>query len=330
MTKVSVIIPVYRVEKFIRSTIQSVLDQTFTDFELILVDDGSPDNSRGVCESFLDPRIKIISQVNRGLSGARNTGIRNAKGGIIAFLDGDDLWTNNKLEKHLAHLQNSPDVGVSFSRSEFINERGESLGTYQMPKLINITTSHLLFQNPVGNGSAPVLRREVLDSIGFENQTDSSLETWYFDENLQRSEDIDCWLRIATLTSWKIEGISDALTLYRVNSKGLSADLYKQLYSWEQVMNKAQVYAPVLICECISLARACQLRYLARQALRLRDGNAAVEFINRSLSTNWRIALKEPRRTILTAVASYLLKYLPSDSYSKFEKGILDFTARLR
>jgi hypothetical protein len=330
MVEISVIVPIYKVEKFVHSAIQSVLDQTFKDFELLLVDDGSPDGSRKICESFSDSRIRVISQTNRGLSGARNTGIRNAKGSILAFLDGDDLWRPNKLEKHLNHLYNFPEIGISFSRSEFIDERGESLGTYQMPKLSNITASHLLFQNPIGNGSAPVLRREVIDSVSFEHQVGNSLETWYFDENLRQSEDIDCWLRVAILTPWKIEGIPDALTLYRINSDGLSADLYKQLHSWEQVMDKAQAYAPTLINEWISLARAYQLRYLARQALRLQDGSTAVDFINRALSTNWRIAFKEPKRTVLTTIAAYLLKYLPANSYSKFEGGVLSFIGRLQ
>jgi glycosyltransferase involved in cell wall biosynthesis len=330
MAKVSIIIPIYKVEKFVSLAVQSVLDQTFTDFELLLVDDGSPDNSRAICESFSDQRIKVISQVNRGLSGARNTGIRNAKSDILAFLDGDDLWVQNKLEKHLAHLHDSPDVGVSFSRSAFIDEEGKSLGTFQMPKLSHITASHLLFQNPVGNGSAPVVRREVLDSISFKVQINSSFEIWYFDENLRQSEDIDCWLRVATLTPWKIEGIPDALTLYRVNSGGLSADLCKQLYSWEQVISKARTYAPELIDKWASLSRAYQLRYLARQALRLKDGKTAVELINKAFSSDWRMILKEPKRTVLTTTAAYLLKYLPANSYSNFEEIVLKFMGRLQ
>jgi glycosyltransferase involved in cell wall biosynthesis len=332
VTQVSIVIPIYRVEKFIYFAIQSVLNQTFSDFELLLIDDGSPDDSRKVCESFMDSRIRIISQENRGLSAARNTGIRHAKGDILAFLDGDDIWAPNKLEKHLEHLRKFPEVGISFSRSEFINDEGESLGNYQMPKLSDITASHLLLQNPIGNGSAAVIRREVLDSISYNSQiqVSNSNETWYFDENLRQAEDIDCWLRVAILTSWKIEGIPEALTLYRVNPKGLSADLYKQLQSWEKVIEKTRSYAPDLINQWISLAKAYQLKYLARQAIRLQDGDTAVALISQAIRTDWRILFSEPKRTLFTLIASYLLKYLPIQSYSKFEEKILCFTGGLQ
>src|SRR4028119_483182 len=105
MKKVSVIIPVYKVEKYVAATVQSVLQQTYKNFELLLIDDGSPDRSVEICQQFTDPRIKIISQTNRGLAGARNTGIRHAQGDYIALLDGDDMWLPNKLEKHIEHLE---------------------------------------------------------------------------------------------------------------------------------------------------------------------------------------------------------------------------------
>jgi glycosyltransferase involved in cell wall biosynthesis len=108
--KVSVILPVYGVEKYIAEAVRSVLAQTFSDFELLIIDDGSPDRSVEICRQFTDSRIRIIQQQNRGLSGARNTGIRYAKGEYLAFLDGDDLWAPEKLEKQVAHLDNSPKV----------------------------------------------------------------------------------------------------------------------------------------------------------------------------------------------------------------------------
>ena len=103
--KISVIVPIYGAEKWIEATVKSVLAQTLTDFELILVDDGSPDRSIEICESFDDPRIRIVRQENRGLPGARNTGIRHAKGELLAFLDADDIWRSDKLQKlSLIHI----------------------------------------------------------------------------------------------------------------------------------------------------------------------------------------------------------------------------------
>ncbi|MEH2035525.1 glycosyltransferase family 2 protein [Nostoc sp.] len=324
MEKISIIIPVYGVEKYISATVQSVLDQTYKKFELLIVDDGSPDRSIEICQQFTDSRIQIIHQANRGLAGARNTGIRHAKGRYLAFLDGDDLWLPEKLEKQIHHLENSPDIGVSFSRSAFIDEAGQALGTYQMPKLKQITTSYLLSCNPVGNGSAAVIRREVFEAIKFQDNLYGTSEDFYFDEHFRQSEDIECWIRISIKTNWQIEGIPEALTLYRVNSSGLSANMLKQLDSWEQVIEKTRCYAPEIVTQGETLARAYQLQYLARNAVRLQAGSMAVKLINRALITNWHILLENSRSTLLTLIAAYLLLLLPQYVYSKFEALVLN------
>jgi len=327
MKKVSVVLPVYRVEKYIGATIASVLAQTYKDFEILIIDDGSPDRSVEICQQFTDPRIKIIHQANRGLAGGRNTGIRHAQGEYLALLDGDDVWLPEKLEKHVEHLESSPDVGVSFSRSAFIDEAGKSLGTYLMPKLKEITPSYLLHENPVGNGSAAVIRREVFEAIKFQDNLYGTIEDFYFDEYFRQAEDIECWLRIAIQTNWQIEGISEALTLYRVNSAGLSASLLKQLEYLEKVIEKTRSYAPGLIAQWEGSAKAYQLRYLARSAVRLKAGSIAMKLINQALVAHWPILLEEPRRTLMTLAAAYLLWLLPLSLYSQMETFALKMTA---
>ncbi len=326
MKKISVIVPVYGVEKYIAATVRSVLEQTYSNFELIIVDDASPDQSIEICQEFKNSRIKIIHQENRGLAGARNTGIRHAQGEYLAFLDGDDLWSPEKLEKHVTHLENSPTVGISFSRSAFIDEAGNSLGNYQMPKLKGITTPYLLCRNPVSNGSASVIRREVFEAIKFQDNLYGIVEEFYFDERFRQSEDIECWIRISIQTGWQIEGIPEALTLYRVNSDGLSANMLKQLDSWEKVIEKTRSYAPELITQWEKLARAYQLRYLARRAVRMQAPSTALEMTYRALSTHWRILLEEPRRTLLTLVAAYSLWLLPRPLYCQMETLALKMT----
>lgn len=326
MKKVSVIIPVYGVENYIAAAVQSVLDQTYQNFEILIIDDATKDRSIEICQKFTDSRIKIIHQANRGLAGARNTGIRHAQGEYLAFIDGDDLWAPQKLEKHIAHLENSPNVGVSFSRSIFIDEAGKSLGTYQMPKLKDITTSYLLGRNPVGNGSAAVIRREVFEAIKFQDNLHGTVEDFYFDEHFRRSEDMECWIRISIQTDWLLEGISEALTLYRVNSSGLSADIFKQLDSLEQVIEKTRSYAKEIVAQWEKQARAYQLQHLARNAVRLQAGSIAVQLINKALVTNWRILLEKPRGTILTFVAAYFLWLLPQSIYSFIETLALKMT----
>ncbi|MCL1474293.1 glycosyltransferase family 2 protein [Argonema antarcticum] len=319
MKKVSVIIPIYNVEKYITVAVQSVLNQTYENFELLIVDDGSPDRSGEICQQFTDPRIKIVRQQNRGLAGARNTGIRNAQGVYLAFLDGDDLWLPEMLEKNIAHLESSPDVGISFNRSAFIDEAGNELGTYTMPQLKDIDLTCLLRGSPIGNGSAAVIRREVFATISFQDNLYGSVEDFYFDDSFRQSEDIEFWLRIVIQTPWKIAGIPDVMTLYRVNTASLSANFVKQFESWEKVFEKTRSYAPEKVEPWESMARAYQLRYLARSAVRMQAGAAAVQLINRSLSTYWRILLEEPRRTLLTLAGAYMLQLLPPAVYRQIE-----------
>jgi glycosyltransferase involved in cell wall biosynthesis len=326
MPKVSVIVPVYRVERYIAETIRSVLNQTYTDFELLIIDDESPDRSIEICQGFTDPRLKIIHQKNRGLAGARNTGIRQAQGNYLAFLDSDDLWLPQKLEKHIAHLEQHPTVGVSFSRSAFIDEAGQPLGIYQMPKLTEITPGYLFCRNPVSNGSCVVIRREVFEGIKFQENLYGTIEDFYFDDRFRQSEDIECWLRIALQTNWQIEGIPEALTLYRVNSGGLSANLIKQYESWEKIIENTQQYAPDFIREWGDKARAYQLRYLARRAISQRDGRLAVELVHRALRTDWQIIWAEPLRTLMTLAAAYLLWLIPASWYQSLERLAMNIT----
>lgn len=308
MKKVSVIIPVYNAEKYIAATVKSVFSQTYKNFEIIIIDDGTPDNSVKICQQFNDSRIKIIHQSNRGLPGARNTGIRHAQGDYLAFLDADDIWLPEKLEKHVEHLNNSPTVGISFCYSAFINEQGNSTGICQKPrKLYDITPSYVLCRNPVGNGSAAVIRREVFEDIKFQDNLYGTIEDFYFDERLRRAEDIECWLRISIRTHWRHEGIPEVLTYYRITSSGLSANALTQLRALEEVVEMTRSYAPDIIARCEKAAKAYHLRYTVRRLVSLGDGLTAAKLFNQVLANHWRILLEEPIKTVLTGVAAYIL-----------------------
>ncbi|MBD2355788.1 glycosyltransferase family 2 protein [Tolypothrix sp. FACHB-123] len=322
----SAIIPVYNSERSVAQTIESVLAQTYRDFEIIIVDDGCTDKSIDICKQFNDPRIKIVHQQNRGLAGARNTGIRHAQGEYLAFIDSDDLWLPQKLEKHLQHLEQSPQVGVSFSRSSFIDDEGKPLGIYQMPKLTEITPEYLFCRNPISNGSSVVIRRAVFEDIKFQENLYGEVEDFYFDDRFRQSEDIECWLRIALQTTWQIEGIPEALTLYRVNMGGLSANILKQYESWERILVKTQVYNPEFVELWGNKARAYQLRYLARRATRQRSPQMAVDLLHKAIKLHWRILLEEPRRTLISFGAAYLLWLLPQFVYQQLETFMMQIT----
>jgi glycosyltransferase involved in cell wall biosynthesis len=323
MKQVSVIVPLYGVEKYIAATVQSVLAQTYENFELILVDDGSPDRSVEICRRIKDPRIKILRQENQGPAAARNLGIRHAKGDYIALLDGDDLWHPDKLIKHVEHLESHPEVGVSFCRSALIDEADEPLGIYQLSKLEGITLLDLLCRTPIGNGSVPVMRRELFEAIQFNSPFESAPSYFDPDRRIHPSEDVECWIRIALTTQWQIAGIPEALTLYRVNSDGCSAKLLKKLDSWEQMLEQVATYAPEQIKPCKAPAMAYQYRHLARRAVTLRDGAVALELGLKSIATYPQILIEQPRRTLLTLVAAVLVRSLPLSFYRQCEARAL-------
>ena len=315
---VSVVMPVYNVQDYLSSAVFSVLKQTFQDFELILVDDGSTDTSNLICQVMAenDARIRVIWQRNRGLAGARNTGIRVSKGQYIAFLDSDDLWHPEKLNKHVKFLNEKPDVGVRYSASEFIDAEGHGIGLSQKPKCQDVNAKDVFLRNPIGNGSAPVIRKATLAEIAF--KVDGSVQ--FFNEVLRQSEDIECWMRIITTTNWKFAGIDQALTYYRVNDNGLSANIDKQFQSWQRACSLMAEYAPSFIARYVSLAKAFQYRYLARRAIRSKDTSGALRFVGKSLLINPLILFKDPLRSIVTVAAACCL-LLPQSIYMKLEKA---------
>jgi glycosyltransferase involved in cell wall biosynthesis len=322
MTAVSVIMPVYNVEKYLAPAIASVLAQTFTDFELIIVDDGATDGSAAIYSSFDDLRIRVIRQKNRGLAGARNTGIRNARGDYIALLDSDDLWRPEKLSAHVAHLQARPDLGVSYSASEFIDERGESLNLYMAPRLTGIDAGYILCRNPIGNGSAPVFRAQVFADIAFTRETPEGPERWYFDETFRYGEDIECWMRIAALTRWRFEGLAEPLTLYRIVSGTLSANTEKMFEHWSRMLARVEDYAPAIAAAYGNAARAYQLRYYARRAVQEGQKRKALTHLCSALALHPRMLIEEPRRCAVTIGAVALSTIMPREVFGRLQKRV--------
>jgi len=190
--QVSVIIPLYNKEKFIKRALDSVLAQTFRDFEVIIVDDGSTDNSVDVVKKLNDDRICLIQQENQGVSTARNTGIKNAKGKWIAFLDADDVWLPDNLMSHIELIKKHP--GIEWSTG-FSNRR-LSDGTLNVVSFKE--NSRQLFQGGVivdsfvfvcnGGGldtDGVMIHKKIFDRVGL------------MDTKLKTADDVDMWLRIA-------------------------------------------------------------------------------------------------------------------------------------
>ena len=305
--RVSVVMPVFNVAPYVAEAVQSVLDQTFTDFELVIVDDGGTDNSIAICQTFDDPRIRIVHQQNRGLAGARNTGIAQGRGDLIALLDSDDRWRPEKLMLHVIHLDADASVGVSYSGSRFIDADGHVLKQAQRPQLEAVTPHHVLCRNPVGNGSAAVIRRAALDQIVHADAKEPGRPR-YFDESFRQSEDIELWIRMSLTGGYRFDGIAPLLTDYRIVGGGLSANIARQFESWERVIDKVRSYAPGFVAQHGAAARAYQLRYLARRSVQLGDGAFALSLISEALSASRQPLWQEPRKTLTTLAAALVTR----------------------
>jgi glycosyltransferase involved in cell wall biosynthesis len=210
---VSVIVPAYNVSEFIVDALNSVLAQTFTDYEVIVINDGSPDTE--ALERALAPfmsRIVYLKQENRGVSAARNTGIKAARGPLVAFLDGDDTWLPNYLEVQVARIQADPTVDVLYPNVLLFggpSETGEEFMTI-CPSNGEVTFERLLLQEcNVSNCS--IARRETLVRAGL------------FDESLRSVEDFDLWLRVIKQGGC-IKYHRDVLARYRRRPGSLTAD----------------------------------------------------------------------------------------------------------
>jgi len=176
---ISVIIPVYNAEDFVGEAIESVLKQTVKPLEVILVNDGSTDASVEEIKTYI-PDVKLINQENKGIGGARNTGIKNAKGELFSFLDSDDLWTEDHLEILLSAIQQDENISiVSGYVEQFLNEKNEELSN-RIPKGQEVMAGYV--------AGASLIKKEVFDKVGL------------FDDTLTLAEYID-WFATHSINS---------------------------------------------------------------------------------------------------------------------------------
>ena len=319
--KATIVVPAYNVQATIAQTIAALLAQTFVDFEIIVVDDGSPDASAKIAARSGDARVRIVTQANRGLAGARNTGIAMARGAYIGFCDADDLWAPGKLAAHIAHLDANPRIGISYSGSALIDDASRPLGLSQRPRLTGVTAAHVFKRNPIGNGSAPVIRRAALDAIAFAHPETANRTCW-FDESFRQSEDIECWLRLMLTGAWAIEGVPGDLTLYRVNSGGLSAATDRQLAAWERMVAKLAPRYPAFFARHTPAARAYQLRYLARRAISDHNGPRAAQLARAAFAASRVPLVEEPLKTLSTFAAAAAISLIGARGFAQLRSGV--------
>lgn len=258
MPRISVIIPCRNSAKTLASTLSSLIHQTFCDWEAIVVDDGSTDETAEVLAAAArtDERIRIVGGSGKGASVARNLGLRSARADLIAFLDSDDVWDISRVSNFLSFLTENPDVDIAYSRFAFFNENPGDSPTRSTVPAKPLGVIDLLKENLVGTMSNVVVTRQALEAIGA------------FRDDMEHGEDRE-WLVRAAAKGCKIFGINQTLLHYRTSVGGLSSDLSKMFDGWRASAATAKAFGALPSPREMRAAEASYLRYLARRSLRL-------------------------------------------------------------
>ena len=223
---VSVIMPAYNSEKYIKAAIESALSQSFEKLEIIVSDDASIDQTVKIAEQLSgDGRIKIIKNANNGgVAAARNKAIEKSRGRYIAFLDSDDMWKKNKLEIQLAHMK-STDCGLCYSSYGYVDSNGKSYNSKNARIKASADYKSLLKDNFIGMLTV-VVDRQKTGEISFSQQ---------------RHEDLILWLEL-TKKGVSMSGIDQSLALYRVSNQSLSGNKAKAaLWRWRLYKNSQKL-----------------------------------------------------------------------------------------
>lgn len=299
--QVSVVIPTFNRAAFIADALQSVLNQTFQDFEIIVVDDGSTDDTAQIVQHVGDTRVRYLYQENRGVSAALNTGWRAARGEYIARLDSDDMWLPTLLQELVNTLDADPTLGVAYARAQGMNAQGEPL-----PQLLGArerfpgdTLASLVYSDFVCP-MAVIIRRAALEQVGG------------YDESLFATEDWDVWIRIAQ--SYRIAYVPRVLARYRFHAQNLtrsdSAQMERLMRDRVRVLDKfyAQPRVPASALAIRRLAyRNLYLDWMIRY-LERRDLASACRMFRRALQYAPARARFIPRAAAVTVYYLFLSK----------------------
>lgn len=215
MLKVDIIVPAYNAAKFLQAALESVVEQTFLDWRIILVDDGSTDETAQIAAVFkqrLGPKMLFLQQENHGLPAARNFAIQNSNAPFLALLDADDVWLPDRLEKSLPSFED-PTIGLSYGFVSLIDAEGRIIRTQDPDEQLHEGAIAAAIYKRSVDLPCPTItfRRACLAKVG------------EFDESMRASEDRDLWLRIAM--EYKVARIPKVIALYRISSGSMSTDI---------------------------------------------------------------------------------------------------------
>lgn len=256
---VSVVIPAYNASLHIRDTLQSVQNQTYENLEIIVVDDGSTDDTASIVKELAerDGRIRLLRQENRGVAAARNYGIEEACGEFIAPIDADDIWLPDKIEEQVRCFeQNGPEVGLVYTWWMGLSEDGYVTGYADRWDAEGYVYKSLLYRNFIGNASVPLIRRTAIDVVG---GYDTSLR----EQGGQGCEDWDLALRIAEYFEFRL--VRSYLTGYRKSVGSMSTSIESMAKSYILVIGKVKRKHAELPLEIFTWSSGSFFAYLAAQ-----------------------------------------------------------------
>ncbi|MGB7444911.1 MAG: glycosyltransferase family A protein [Coleofasciculaceae cyanobacterium] len=300
MPKVTVVIPAYNAMRYLPETMETALSQTYTDFEVLVVNDGSTDHTAEWVSQLTDSRVRIVSQENKGLAGARNTGVANAKGEYIAFLDADDLWELTKLEKQVRCLDENPKVGLVYTWTALADQDGKSTGRVIKSHAEGDVWKELLEFNMVCCGSTPLIRRSCLEAVGL------------FAKDVTPSDDWEMWLRLASQFHFGV--VKEPLIRYRQHASNSSKKSQVMLETSRTIIERTFASAPTDLLHLRNRSYGSIYLYLGWRAIENTDHQEARHF--RQQACAHRPQLFFSPRCIRLGLAIALIRWFGPQSYS--------------
>ena len=270
MPQVSVIIPAYNASEFLLETLRSAAGQTLRDLEIIVVDDGSTDDTAELAHRFAreDPRVRVLEQANGGVAWARNHGIEASSGQFVAPLDADDLWSPDKLQRQVSRFEAGGDrVGLVYCWWMVVDREAKPVYPAYPWRVRGAGFDSLLRTNYVGCASIPMFRSGALSEVGL---YDSGLR----DRDAQGCEDWDLSLRIAE--RYEVDYVDDYLVRYRTFSDSMSCNTDRMRRSHEMVLSQTVARVPSIRGSVVRRSRSELLLYLAFVQLRTGDRAGAI------------------------------------------------------
>jgi glycosyltransferase involved in cell wall biosynthesis len=260
---VSVIIPAYNAQATLDDTLNSVRSQTHRNLEIVVVDDGSTDNTAIVAQrhSAVDARVRVIQQANAGVAAARNTGIAVTSGRFVAPIDADDLWAPFKIERQLQAAKYKDNVGLVYTWFTVIDQDNRVLRHEDRANAEGLVLRELLLRNLVGNGSSALMLRSAIEAAGL---YDVGLRA----SGCEGAEDFKMYLQIAE--QYEFAMVPDYLTAYRELSGNMSSDVARMVRSRDVCVDEFAIRHPEL-SEAIENGRTRFLRFMVARSVHERQ-----------------------------------------------------------